>query len=50
MAAEVVGQFLDDVVGHVGVHLQGEPCMWCKSLISMGKCGNLSAEVTDSGS
>ena len=37
MGAEVVGQFLDNKIGHVGAHLLGEQYMRTKSLISIGK-------------
>ena len=47
--AGVVGQFLDNEVGHVRVHLRDEPQMRTKSLISKEKMTELDQQVTDSG-
>jgi hypothetical protein len=49
MRAEVIGQFFDQKVGHVGAHLLGEQYMRAKSLISMGKSTYFDLQVTDSG-
>lgn len=49
MGAEVVGQFLDNKIGHVGAHLLGEQYMRSKSLISMKKSTYFDLQVTDSG-
>lgn len=44
LAAEVVGQFFDNEVGHVAAHLQGELQVRAKSLISMGNPGLFDAK------
>ena len=49
MGAEVIGQFFDQKVGHVGAHLLGEQYMRAKSLISIGKSTYFDLQVTDSG-
>jgi hypothetical protein len=49
MGAEVIGQFFDNKVGHVRVHLLGDRYMRLKLLISIKKSTFLAYEVTDSG-
>jgi hypothetical protein len=49
MGAEVVGQFFDNKIGHVGAHLLGEQYMRTNSLISMEKSTYFDLQVTDSG-
>ena len=49
MGAQVIGQFFDNEVGHVRIHLLGEQYMRTKSLISIGKSTYFDYEVTDSG-
>ena len=49
IGGEVVGQFFDNKVGHVQVHLLGERYMRAKLLISMGKSTYFDYFVTDSG-
>lgn len=49
MRAEVVGEFLDNGIGHEKVHLLGERYMMAKRLISMGKQHHLRDQLTDSG-
>jgi hypothetical protein len=49
VGTEVVGQFFDNKVGHVRVHLLGDRYMRSKPLISIKKSTFFDYEVTDSG-
>lgn len=48
VGTEVVGQFFDNKVSHVRIHLLGEWSMEAKSLISIEKSAYFDYEVTDS--
>jgi hypothetical protein len=48
VGTEVVGQFFDNKVGHIRVHLLGDLYMRSKPLISIKKSIFLAYDVTDS--
>ena len=49
LIAQVVGQLLEDEIGHNLLHLRGEEDCGAKLLILKGKCGKAGVWVTDSG-